>query len=281
MKYVGAHVSIAGGIYKSISEAMKISATAMAIFTKSQRRWFGKDLTDIDITKFKDKLKDSRISSDKILPHAGYLINLANPDDDKVELSRKSFIHELKRCEQLGLPYLNIHPGSHLGKLDENNALQRIAESINIAISQTENVTVVVENTSGQGNYLGRKFEHLAEIIEQIEDKSRIGVCLDSCHLFGGGYDLRSEEKYENLWKQFDEIVGFEYLKGMHLNDSKIELGSRKDRHASIGEGKIGTTFFQLLMLDKRLDEIPLILETPNPERYRDEIELLHSWEKN
>jgi len=278
MKYVGAHVSIAGGREKAFDQADNIGASAFAIFVKNQRQWFSKPLTDEQISSFKEALKNSKIQAKHILPHAGYLINLANPDDEKLAKSRKSFEEEIKICDQLGLELLNVHPGSHLGKISEKEAIKRISESINIAISNTKNVKVVIENTSGQGNYLGHKMEQIFAMIEKVDNKSRIGVCLDSCHLFGAGYDIRTKETFDNFFSDFDKIGGFKYLIGMHLNDSKIELGSRKDRHQSIGEGLIGLEFFKLLMKDKRFDEIPLILETPNPDIYAQEIAMLNKF---
>ena len=250
------------------------------MFTKSQRQWFSKPLLDEEIQEFQQTLAQSNIKPENILPHAGYLINLANPEDEKLAKSRKSFAQEIEICEKLGLQLLNIHPGSTLGKISVDDATMRISESINIAISNSKDVKVVIENTAGQGNYLGHKFEQIAQMIEQIDDKSRVGVCLDSCHMFGAGYDIRDKIGFDKTFSEFEDIIGFNYLMGMHLNDSKIALGSRKDRHESLGKGLIGIDFFKMLMTDKRFDEIPLILETPNHEIYADEIKMLFEFEK-
>jgi len=276
-KFVGAHVSAAGGVFKAPLNATKIGARAFALFTRNQRQWRAKPLKEEEIRKFRENLKRAGISPEHVLPHDSYLINLGSPEPEKRKKSLEAFIDEIERCYQLGLKYLNFHPGSSLGKVSDEECLKIVAESVNEALSRTEKVILVIENTAGQGNNVGYRFEHLATIIELVEDKSRIGVCLDTCHLFAAGYDIRTKEAYEKTMKEFDEIVGFNYLRGMHLNDAKSELGSRIDRHHSIGKGNIGLEAFRFIMNDERLNGIPLILETIDPSIWKDEIELLYS----
>jgi len=277
MKYIGPHVSAAGGVENAPLNAKEIGATAFALFTKNQRQWFSKPLTEDNINKFKENCEACGYKPEHILPHDSYLINLGNPDAEKLLKSKKAFLDELQRCEQLGLTYLNFHPGSHLGQYSEDECLETIADSINWALSQTEFVTAVIENTAGQGNNVGYKFEHLAKIIENIKDKSRIGVCIDTCHAYTSGYDIRTEDAFLDTFEKFEKIVGFKYLRGMHLNDSKKELATKVDRHNSIGEGYIGLDAFKFIINDDRFDEIPLILETPNSDIWADEIKLLYS----
>ena len=277
-KFVGAHCSASGGVFNAVANAEKIGAKAFALFTKNQRRWDAKPLDTKTIDKFKQALDRSGIEPKHILPHDSYLINLGHPEEDKLEKSRNAFIDELQRCELLGLDRLNFHPGSHLRKIDEDLCLDRIAESINIALDKTTGVSAVLENTAGQGSNLGWKFEHLAHIIDKVEDKSRIGVCIDTCHMFTAGYDIRTRETYDKTWNDFGDIVGFKYLMGMHINDSKPDLGSHVDRHHSLGLGKIGLDSFRFLMNDERMDDIPLILETIDESIWKDEIELLYSF---
>ncbi len=276
-KFVGVHVSSSGGVFNAPLNAMDIGAKAFALFTKNQRQWVAKPYDEKTIEKFKTNLKKSKIKPKHILPHDSYLINLGHPDREKRDKSLKAFLDEIQRCELLGLDKLNFHPGSHLKLISEEECLKLIIESLNIALDKSEGVTLVIENTAGQGSNLGYRFEHLSYIINGVTHKSRIGVCIDTCHLFTSGYDIRDEEVYEKTWKEFDKIVGFRYLKGMHLNDSKPELGSRVDRHESIGKGKIGLEAFKFIMNDKRMDDIPLILETPNSDIWADEIKLLYS----
>lgn len=291
MKYVGAHVSASGGVYNAPLNAMKIGAKAFALFTKNQRQWKAKDLDEKTIIEFKKNLKLSGILPQHVLPHDSYLINLGHPELEKLEKSRAAFVDELERCERLGLDRLNFHPGSHLVKIGkkapnreeniaqaEEQCLQVIAQSLNIAIEATKgsDVKLVIENTAGQGSNLGYKFEHLAKIIELVDDKSRIGVCLDTCHTFTGGYDLRTREAYDETMDAFDSIVGFEYLMGMHINDSKPPLGSHVDRHHSLGMGEIGWDTFEFIMNDPRMDDIPLILETIDETIWDQEIKALY-----
>jgi deoxyribonuclease-4 len=277
MKFIGAHVSAAGGVDQAVIRAHELEATAFALFTKNQRQWKAAPLPEDVIEKFKVACEKYGYSSNQILPHDSYLINLGHPVTEALEKSREAFLDELQRCEQLGLSLLNFHPGSHLMQIDEDKCLEKISESLNIALSQTAGVTAVIENTAGQGSNLGFRFEHLAKIIDGVEDKSRVGVCIDTCHAFAAGYDLRSEEECIKTFKHFDEVVGFNYLRGMHLNDAKSEFNSRVDRHHSLGEGNIGKTVFSWMMRDPRFDGIPMILETVNPDIWKDEIAWLKS----
>jgi deoxyribonuclease-4 len=279
-KFVGAHVSASGGVENAPLNAKNIGAKAFALFTKNQRQWKAKPLTKESIDDFKKNLELSQILPKHILPHDSYLINLGHPEEEKRQKSLESFIDEVQRCEQLGLDRLNFHPGSHLKKISEEECLNKIAESMNETLRQTKDVILVIENTAGQGSNLGYKFEHLAYLIDRSEDKSRVGVCIDTCHMFTAGYDIRDKESYERTWDEFDRVVGFEYLKGMHINDSKPDLGSRVDRHHSLGEGKIGLDAFRFIMNDKRMDDIPLVLETIDDTIWDKEIELLYSFVK-
>lgn len=256
----------------AVLRAHELEATAFALFTKNQRQWRAAALTEESINAFRQACEKYNFSSGQILPHDSYLINLGHPVSEALEKSRLAFIDEMQRAELLGLSLLNFHPGSHLQQIAEEDCLKLIAESINIALDQTRGVTAVIENTAGQGSNLGFRFEHLAEIIHHVEDKSRVGVCIDTCHAFAAGYDLRTVEDCENTFRDFERIVGFNYLRGMHLNDAKSEFGSRVDRHHSLGEGNIGNTVFSWLMKDPRFDGIPLILETVNPDIWKDEI---------
>lgn len=276
MKFVGAHVSASGGVENAPLNAHKIGARAFALFTKNQRQWRAKPLSARSIEAFSRNCADLEYAPEHILPHDSYLINLGHPEADGLAKSREAFLDELQRCEQLGLKYLNFHPGSHLGKCPETECLRRIAESINWALEKTRRVTAVIENTAGQGGHVGYRFEHLAEIIDGIDDRSRVGVCLDTCHSYTAGYDLKSPAGYEETIGSFDRIVGLQYLKGMHLNDCKKERGSRVDRHESIGRGTLGVTPFEWIMKDPRLDDIPLILETPDDSLWPEEIALLY-----
>ena len=260
MKYIGAHVSASGGVESAPVNAHKLGANAFALFTKNQRQWVSKPLTEESIRLFKENCAKYDFQPEYILPHDSYLINLGHPEPEGLEKSRAAFLDEMQRCEQLGLKLLNFHPGSHLNKISVEDCLSLIAESINITLEKTKEVTAVIENTAGQGSNLGNEFWHLKYIIDRVEDKTRVGVCLDTCHTFTAGYDLL--EDYERVFNEFEEVVGFQYLRAMHLNDSKKALGSRVDRHDSIGKGFIGFPFFEKLMRDPRFDNMPLILET-------------------
>ncbi|MCF6281666.1 MAG: deoxyribonuclease IV [Candidatus Polarisedimenticolaceae bacterium] len=277
MKRIGAHVSASGGVENAPLNAQKIGAKAFALFTKNQRQWKSKALTDEGIAAFKANLAVAGIAPEYVLPHDSYLINLGHPEVEGLTKSRDAFIHELQRCMQLGLPLLNFHPGSHLRKIDEEESLRRVSESINIALEESEGVTAVIENTAGQGSNLGYTFEHLATIIEGVEDKSRVGICFDTCHAFTSGYDMRTIETCDETFAEFERIVGFQYLCGMHLNDSKPDLGAKVDRHHSLGEGKLGWTVFEYIMNDDRFEEIPMVLETIDDTIWAQEIEQLYA----
>ncbi len=281
MKYIGAHVSTAGGVANAPLEAIAIGAKSFALFTGMSNRWTSKALSDKDIDEFKKNCEDGGYKPELILPHDNFLINLGSPDPQKLHMSRTSFLEEMKRCEQLGLIYLNFHPGSHVNEIDEDKCLDIIAESLNIILEKTTGVTAVLESTAGQGSNMGHRFEHLAHIIDKVEDKSRMGVCIDTCHTFSAGYDLADEDGYRKTWDDFDNIIGADYLKAIHLNDDMRKLGSRIDRHAEIGNGTLGMDFFRRFVNDPRFDNMPIILETPNPARWPEEIKLLYSLIEN
>jgi len=276
MKYIGAHVSAAGGVENAPLRAHEIGATAFALFTKNQRQWVAKPLTEKSIEGFKENCEKYGYGVNQIIPHDSYLINLGHPDLDKRQKSLDAFIDELERCQQLGINRLNFHPGSHLREISEELCMDFIAESINFALDQTQDVIAVLENTAGQGSNLGYKHEQLAYIIDKVEDKSRVGVCLDTCHSYAAGYDLKND--YLGVMADFESVVGFQYLKGMHINDSKAVLGQKLDRHHSLGQGEIGWTMFQQLMQDPRIDNIPMTLETIDPSIWADEIQQLKDW---
>lgn len=281
-KYIGAHVSAAGGVENAPLRAKEIGANAFALFTKNQRQWVAKPLTQESISEFKKRCREMGYGPDQILPHDSYLINLGAPEPEKLEKSRAAFIDEMERCQQLGLHLLNFHPGSHLKKISEQECLSLISESINLAHQAVPNVVAVIENTAGQGSNLGWRFEHLAQIIDQVEDKSRVGVCIDTCHAFTAGYDLRTKEACDATFAEFDKVVGMHYLRAMHLNDSKVAFDSHVDRHHSLGKGHIGWDCFEYIAQDSRFDSIPLILETIEPEIWPDEIQALrHLEQKN
>jgi len=280
MKYIGAHVSAGGGVENAPLNAHQIGATAFALFTKNQRQWEAKPLTPESISAFKNNCEKYGYQPHQVLPHDSYLINLGHPENDALQKSRVAFLDEMQRCEQLGLDRLNFHPGSHLNQISEEKCLSNIAESINWALNQTSCVIAVIENTAGQGSNLGFSFYQLKKIIDQVEDKSRVGVCIDTCHAYSAGYDLKTKAGFEKVFHEFEEVVGFGYLKGMHMNDSKKELGSRVDRHDSLGTGTLGLEVFECIMNDSRFDGIPLILETPNEELWAEEIQILKNMQK-
>ena len=280
MKYIGAHVSASGGVENAPLNANKIGATAFALFTKNQRQWIANPLTAESISAFKNNCEKLGYQPHQILPHDSYLINLGHPEQDALQKSRDAFLDEMQRCELLGLDRLNFHPGSHLNQISEDKCLARIAESINWALDQTRGVIAVIENTAGQGSNLGFSFYHLKSIIDKVEDKSRVGVCIDTCHAYSAGYDIKTKAGFDKVLQEFDEVVGFRYLKGMHINDSKKELGSRVDRHDSLGAGTLGLEVFDCLMNDNRFEGIPLILETPNEELWAEEINILKNMQK-
>lgn len=275
MKYIGAHVSASGGVEYAPVNAHEIGANAFALFTKNQRQWVSKPLTAESINLFQQNCEKYGFLPEYILPHDSYLINLGHPEEEGLTKSRAAFLDEMQRCEQLGLKLLNFHPGSHLNKIDTEACLSRIAESINIALDKTKGVTAVIENTAGQGSNLGNEFWHLRYIIDKVEDKSRVGVCLDTCHTFTAGYNFLQD--YDQVFNAFEQEVGFSFLRGIHLNDSKKEVGSRVDRHDSIGQGYIGNAFFERLMKDTRFDNLPIILETPDETLWAKEIAWLRA----
>lgn len=277
MKYVGAHVSAEGGVQNAPLNAEAIGAKAFALFTKNQRQWFSNPLTTSTIDSFRNNCEKLNYKPFQILPHDSYLINLGHPEKEPLEKSRKSFLDEVRRCEFLGLDRLNFHPGSHLGGIQIDECLKRIAESINITLDKTKGVTAVLENTAGQGTNLGHTFEQLKAIIDNVEDKTRVGVCIDTCHAYTSGYDVKTDAGFTETFKKFDEIIGFEYLKGMHLNDSKKDFGTRVDRHENLGTGFLGEGTFSLIMNDKRFNNMPLILETPEDSLWEGEIKKLYS----
>lgn len=275
MKYFGAHVSAAGGVENAPRNAAAIGATALALFTKNQRQWSAPALTPAQIDAFRKACAETGYAPEQILPHDTYLINLGHPEEEGLEKSRRAFEEEMARCQALGLDRLNFHPGSHLRKISEEESLDRIAASINRALERTRGVTAVIENTAGQGSNLGYSLGQLAYLIERVEDKSRVGVCIDTCHAFAAGYDLSTAEACARTFEAFDRTVGFEFLRGMHLNDALKPCGSRVDRHAPLGEGTIGLDCFRYVLADERFEGIPLILETPDESRWAEEIALL------
>lgn len=280
MKYIGAHVSASGGLENAPKNAAAIGATAFALFTKNQRQWAAPELTQKQIEAFRKECESNGYSPAQILPHDSYLINLGHPEAEGLQKSRDAFNHEMARCEALGLDRLNFHPGSHLRKISIEESLDLVAESINLALGVTSGVIAVIENTAGQGSNLGFDFNHLRHIIDRVEDKSRVGVCLDTCHTFAAGYDLTTSDACDETFGLFSEIVGFEYLRGMHLNDAMKPVGSRVDRHSPIGEGEIGLRCFEYIMADKRFDSIPLVLETPDESHWAAEIAMLQEMAK-
>lgn len=277
MKLIGAHVSASNGVSQAPINAHAIGADAFALFTRNPSRWASKPISEKEAIAFKENCEKYGYTSDKILPHDSYLINLGAPEAEKLEKSREAFLDEMQRCEQLGLTMLNFHPGSHLNMMPANDCLDLIAASINLTLEKTSGVKAVIENTAGQGSNLGFSFEQIAHIIDKVEDKSRVGVCIDSCHAFAAGYDLSTIDGYADTWRRFDEIIGFKYLSGMHLNDTKKGLASKVDRHETLGNGVLGADFFSFLMNDPRMDNIPLILETPNESIWAQEIVWLKS----
>lgn len=259
---LGGHISIAGGIFKAPSRGKKIGCSAIQIFTKNQRQWKTPPLTEELVQKYKDELSKSQIEA--VIAHDSYLINLSSPDKNNLHKSRESFILELQRCQALKINGLVFHPGAHK-EMDEASGLSLIAESINMILDKLPGIDtkLLLETTAGQGTALGHSFEQLGQIIQKVERKDKLGVCIDTCHIFAAGYDIRTKENYLATFKKFDEIIGLDRLKVLHLNDSKKELGSRIDRHERIGQGKIGLEAFRLIMNDERLFKVPKILEIP------------------
>ncbi|MGM9821809.1 MAG: deoxyribonuclease IV [Muribaculaceae bacterium] len=281
MKYIGAHISVTGGVSTAPVSAAEMGMNAFALFTRNPTRWKSKAIPEKEAEAFRENCTRLGFTPDVILPHDSYLINLGSPEPEKLAQSREAFLDEMHRCEQLGLTMLNFHPGSHMRMIDDDDCLKIIAESVNGALAETSGVTAVLESTAGQGSNLGYRFEQLARIIELIDDKSRVGVCVDTCHTFAAGYDLVSDEGYDRTWHEFDSVIGFNYLRALHINDSKKGVGSRVDRHAPIGKGELGSIFFARLMADPRFDNIPLILETPDESLWPAEIEWLRKQAEN
>ena len=280
MNYFGAHVSASGGLENAPRNARALDAGAFALFTKNQRQWSAPPLTAGQIEAFRQACDEGGYTAACILPHDSYLINLGHPDEAALQVSRAAFFEEMARCQALGLDRLNFHPGSHLRQISEEASLDRIAASINLALERTEGVTAVIENTAGQGSNLGYRFEHLAYLIDRVEDKNRVGVCIDTCHAFAAGYDLSTDMGCDLVFEEFGRVVGFEYLRGMHLNDAMKIRGSRVDRHSPLGEGAIGIDCFRYIVTDPRFAGIPLILETPEPERWPAEIAALKAFSR-
>ncbi len=277
MKYIGAHVSASGGVENAPLNAKEIGAKAFALFTKNQRQWNAAPLSKKSIEQFGINCELAGIESKHILAHNSYLTNMGNPDEEARLKSINAFTDEMSRCQELGIPLLNFHPGSHLNKISEEECLNHIIRGIDQALENTDGVKAVIENTAGQGSNLGFKFEHLAYIIQGVKDPSRIGVCIDTAHTLAAGYEIRTAEGYMQTMDSFDKIVGMKYLCGIHLNDSKKELGTRVDRHEVIGKGVMGNKLFELLMADERMNAIPIILETPDPTLWAEEIKYLYS----
>lgn len=277
MKLIGAHVSVSSGVSNAPLNAREIGARSFALFTRNPSRWTSKAISDAEAEAFKANCVECGYTPEVILPHDSFLINLGSPDKAKLEKSREAFLDELRRCEQLGLTMLNFHPGSHLREMGEDECLDLIAESLNRLLEQSEGVKAVIENTAGQGSNLGYTFAQIARIIDGVEDKNRVGVCIDTCHAHSAGYDMTTPEAYERTWREFEEVIGMKYLSGMHLNDTLKALGSRVDRHAPIGTGVLGGDFWRMLMNDPRMDGIPLILETPDETLWAEEISRLYS----
>lgn len=277
MKYIGAHVSISGGVETAPGRAQEIGAKALGIFTKNQRRWNASALTEDSISNFKKNLETSGIDPSLVVVHDSYLINIGNPDRGKRKQSLNALIDEAQRVEQLGLTLLNFHPGSGLKEQTEEETIALVGEGINTVLSETKSAVLLIEATAGQGAHVGYRFEHLSKLIENTEQKNRIGVCVDTCHIFAAGYDIRTAKTYAETIDGFDTIVGLEYLKAIHINDSKVEFSSRRDRHEKIGLGYLGLDAFNLLLNDNRLDGLPFILETPDSAAWADEIKTLYS----
>jgi deoxyribonuclease-4 len=259
---IGAHMSISGGVFNSVLLGQELGCTTIQIFTKNNNQWKAKEILSEEVKKFFENQKTSEISP--VVGHNGYLINLASPKEDVYNLSLESMLVELQRAEMLRLPYLVMHPGSHLGS-GEEEGIRKIVRSTDWLFEKTQGykVKICLETTAGQGSAIGHRFEHLAEIIRQTKENKRLGVCYDTCHTFAAGYDIRTKKAYEATFKQFDRIIGLSRLKVIHLNDSLKDLGSRVDRHQHIGQGKIGLEGFRLLMTDNRWEKVPKILETP------------------
>ena len=267
-----------GGVENAPLNAHAIGATAFALFVKNQRQWKAAPLSLESIRKFKENCKKYGYTPEMILPHDGYLINLGQPDAEKRRQSIEAFVDELERCAALGLDRLNFHPGSHLRLVSVEEDINIIAASVREALDRVPGVTAVFENTAGQGSNMGFCFEHLSEMLEKVGLPDRVGVCIDTCHAFAAGYDFSTPEGFADVWSEFDRLIGFKYLKGMHLNDAKAGVGSHLDRHESLGAGTLGWDVFKWIAQDSRFDSIPLILETVNPDIWQEEIGKLNQF---
>ncbi len=281
MKYIGAHVSAAGGVENAPVNAQEIGARAFALFTKNQRQWNARPLSQESIDAFAHNLQNSGIEARHVLPHDSYLINIGSPKEETRLKSLAALEDELLRAGLLGLPGVNFHPGAHLNELKESECLELIARGMNEVLKATADgpaaqTSLIIETTAGQGSNVGYRFQHIADIIAGVQDRSRVGVCIDTCHVFAAGHDIRTAEGWNAMMDEFDSVIGLRYLRGVHVNDAKVELGSRKDRHHSIGEGTIGREAFRHIMQDPRLDDMPLVLETIDPGLWADEIALLY-----
>lgn len=281
MYYLGAHVSITGGLHNAVAQALSIGANAFALFTKNQKQWKVPPLEPEQINEFKNALVEGGFTAPQVLAHDGYLINLGNPSPEKRRLHVEAFIDEMQRAMLLGLDRLNFHPGAHLNLVSPEDCMHLIAEGIDEALDQTEGVSAVIETTAGQGTALGKTFEEIARILDLCRNKDRIGVCIDTCHIHAAGYRIVSPEDFLATMEEYDRILGFEKLMGMHLNDAKSLFASHVDRHAPLGQGSLGIELFRCIMADNRFENIPLILETTDPELWSNEISLLRSFETN
>ena len=272
--FLGAHMSIAGGVFNAVLDGEKAGCEVVQIFTKQSNQWKAKPLTDDEITRFFDEQKRSRVKV--VCAHTSYLINLGSPDDDLYRKSIEAFKIEMERCDVLKIPQLVMHPGSHVGS-GEETGLRRIADAFNRILGELPDnkTSICIESTAGQGTNLGYKFEQMARIINMVEDKERVSVCLDTCHIFAAGYKLQDPKDYRATMKEFDDIVGLKRLQVIHFNDSKKPFGSKKDRHEHIGGGELGLEPFRNIMNDRRLNRVPKILETPKSDDLHEDIENL------
>ncbi|AFN84125.1 DNA lyase/endonuclease 4 [Encephalitozoon romaleae SJ-2008] len=269
-KLIGAHLSISKGIHTIQAQMESLGLDTCAIFLKSQRRYLAPPMREGVAEMFKARV----LHPEMIVPHGSYLINFGNPS--LVDKSMECLVDDLERCRSLGIKMYNMHPGSDKTR-DKTGCLRSISHNINKALSRVQDITILIENMAGQGNVVGSTFEELRDIIEKVEERERIGICLDTCHLFGAGFDITTEERFAEVMERFDRIIGLKFLKAMHINDSKEALGSRKDRHESIGKGMIGGKAFRFIMNSGVFDNIPLILETPDPGKYKEEAGFLRN----
>ena len=266
---IGLHVSISGSIDMAINNAIDRECSAFQIFTRNPRSWVAKDLALIEAKKFIEKLKESKIERMAICAHMPYLPNLSSPEDDGYQKSIKSMIKEIERCDKLGVPYLVTHLGSHKGS-GEENGIKRLTDALNKVAETKADVIILLENTAGQKNSVGSDFKQLAEIFSKCKPAKKFGICLDTCHAFVAGYDLRTKNSVKKTMKEFDDTVGIKHLKILHLNDSKGELNSNRDRHDHIGLGEIGNEGLGEMIKIMNKHKIPIVLETPIDDRRDD-----------